>query len=719
MLVVALLPLLFSWRLFVSSNDRLYIAEGDLASQYYPMRAYAASALAKGQVPLWNGYLFGGQPAMADIQMATFYPPQLLWSLAAGGDLTYSALEWQAVLHLTVAAVGMYLLVLRLSRSRIGGMTAAVVYATGGYLTSFPVQQITILSTAAWLPWLLLAVLKLVRSSNGLARPVASAAIIFTLVLLAGHPQTALLVTYATVGFAAWQLATTRDWRFRSLAVIGALVLGAGLGAAQLIPTLEFLAHSTRQGLGYDQVSRGFGLHEVTAALYPGYFGGSPQFAGILALLLAAIAVATVPWRQVSYWAGLGVVGLLLSFGGATFLYPLFYIFVPGFSSSRDQERNVLWLAVALAVLAGLGMAALLRRAQQGAALDASWRRGLWQAAAVAIGFGLLLFAGTRLTPAPGTDVNLFGGMLKQHVWLVLSLGAVALLATWQALGFTSSSTMGIGLLLLLAANLFSVNWRYNLGPAPAAATRPSSDLTGLVARQLEPGYRFASGGLLPEGPSAGLLYGFADTTGNTPLSLASYASFVAHVPEWRRWQLLSVSHVAVAQGTEPTGGLTQVLAGQPAIYRLNQPLPPLRLIHEAVQGSASSAWNMLASPAFDPAREALVPDSQDLGLAAPIAPEWTQAQRWAAGDILVEAQVSAPALAVFSQISYPGWQARVDGRPADLIPCDVLFLGVKLSPGRHTVQLTYRPVSFLVGTAISLVCAASILILAVRREAA
>jgi len=161
------------------------------------------------------------------------------------------------------------------------------------------------------------------------------------------------------------------------------------------------------------------------------------------------------------------------------------------------------------------------------------------------------------------------------------------------------------------------------------------------------------------------------------------------------------------------------VLAGQPAIYRLNQPLPPLRLIHEAVQGSASSAWDMLASPAFDPAREALVPGSQDLGLAAPIAPEWTQVQRWAAGDILAEAQVSAPALAVFSQISYPGWQARVDGRPADLIPCDVLFLGVKLSPGRHTVQLTYRPVSFLVGTAISLVCAAYILMLAARREAA
>ncbi|MGI6208762.1 MAG: hypothetical protein ACOYEW_11205, partial [Anaerolineae bacterium] len=156
--LVALLPLLLFWRLLTPVDaDRAYVVEGDLSSQYYPLRAYAASRLAKGELPLWSPYVYGGQPALADIQTGALYPPSLLWGLIRGEDLSMQDLQLQALLHLSLAAVGMYFLVSRLSSSVLGGAVAGIAFSLGGYLTSFPVQQVTILSTAAWLPWLLLA----------------------------------------------------------------------------------------------------------------------------------------------------------------------------------------------------------------------------------------------------------------------------------------------------------------------------------------------------------------------------------------------------------------------------------------------------------------------------------------------------------------------------------------------------------------------------------
>jgi hypothetical protein len=60
------------------------------------------------------------------------------------------------------------------------------------------------------------------------------------------------------------------------------------------------------------------------------------------------------------------------------------------------------------------------------------------------------------------------------------------------------------------------------------------------------------------------------------------------------------------------------------------------------------------------------------------------------------------PSLLVVSQDLAQGWSARVDGRPAALVPVDGTLQGVFLPPGRHTVVLRYMPRSFVVGAAVS-----------------
>jgi len=74
-------------------------------------------------------------------------------------------------------------------------------------------------------------------------------------------------------------------------------------------------------------------LNEFIAILYPGFFGGSPEYVGIVSLGLIALAlvVALSPHSSnlqppIFFWTGGALVSLLLAFGGNTFLYPLFYL---------------------------------------------------------------------------------------------------------------------------------------------------------------------------------------------------------------------------------------------------------------------------------------------------------------------------------------------------------------------------------------------------------
>ena len=58
----------------------------------------------------------------------------------------------------------------------------------------------------------------------------------------------------------------------------------------------------------------------------------------------------------------------------------------------------------------------------------------------------------------------------------------------------------------------------------------------------------------------------------------------------------------------------------------------------------------------------------------------------------------------VLSDLYFPGWQARVDGKKVPIFPANYLFRGVYVGPGSHHVDFTYRPTSFYAGTVLSLV---------------
>jgi hypothetical protein len=77
---------------------------------------------------------------------------------------------------------------------------------------------------------------------------------------------------------------------------------------------------------------------------------------------------------------------------------------------------------------------------------------------------------------------------------------------------------------------------------------------------------------------------------------------------------------------------------------------------------------------------------------------------------VVVDAEPARRSLLVLTDVHFPGWEVRVDGREQPLERVDYLLRGVALDPGRHEVEFLYRPASWDAARAISL---AGLLVLA------
>lgn len=71
---------------------------------------------------------------------------------------------------------------------------------------------------------------------------------------------------------------------------------------------------------------------------------------------------------------------------------------------------------------------------------------------------------------------------------------------------------------------------------------------------------------------------------------------------------------------------------------------------------------------------------------------------------IKMHSTLTQPGWIVLTDTYYPGWKVRVDGKPGRILPADYIFRAVPLEAGSHVVEFIYRPASFLLGLAISLV---------------
>jgi hypothetical protein len=360
--------LAFYWKMLFLGRT---IGGLDALDYFFPYRAYAANAIRQGRLPLWNPDIFGGVPFLANIQAAVLYPPSGLFYFLSE-PVAYT---WSVVLHTFLGGLFAYLFVrqsLRLSRA--GALIAGIIFAFGGFMGG-EMDHLNQLSAAVWLPALLLCWDKSLAGSPLCA---LLGALLVAMQFLAGHPQESYLMLAVLALYAAYRIATSgRDW-FRGrlprglLGLACMLALGAGMAAAQLVPTSELTLWSIRaNGLTYQQATavslKGTMLLNALLPPFwsPAWLQVPPSseflgYTGVTALMLSLTALAYGRRRQMWFFAGLAALGLFLALGVQNPLYPALFRLVPGFSVLRVPARWLFVYSFGVAILAGMGADALL-----------------------------------------------------------------------------------------------------------------------------------------------------------------------------------------------------------------------------------------------------------------------------------------------------------------------------------------------------------------------
>jgi hypothetical protein len=451
--------------------------------------------------------------------------------------------------------------------------------------------------------------------------------------------------------------------------------------------------------------------------LFPGYFGGSPQYVGILPLILALVALAfdrCHPRRLL--WAGLGLLALFLAFGRNTFVFDVFYLLVPGFGWVRNQERIIFLFSFSVAILSGYGAAYLMKSFSESEnRLRAKLKCGLGWTWMAALGLLFVFVFGAVRSQEAGVEVNLFAGLVRHQVFILILLGLTLLLFHLCLRSRTDRRIVAALMVFIVAWNLFTINWQYNLQDGTADNMFPRSSASEFLQDQEEKAgelFRVSSAGLLPGTNNAGLLSGLEDVTGNTPLQLASFRQFEDKVDEWQRWQLLNV-HYVLAQRDLEGAGLHQVHRDDEVrVHEVLEPFPRAWVVHDArVVGSMEEMWVVLNAADVNLREttaiyEALPLDMPGRGVRSSTA----RIVEYGQDRVTVEVDSAGDGLLVLSQISYPGWRARVDGEEATTVTANHVLMAVPVGKGEHTVEVTYDPGTFRLGLVVSGVAALAII---------
>jgi hypothetical protein len=669
----------------------------DEALRYYPGFVFLSESSARGDSILWNPLEGCGAPFLAAWRtrpLSPFSIPYRLFSLP-------SAIALSAFLKLVVAGWCAFYAGRRLGLQAHFALFVAVTFEIGSAAllrTTAPISDVV--------PWFPLLFLFAEQTASGNRSLWAFGSLVWAIMLFGGDPETAIaaglfILTYVTLRGLFGRLGVVETATDVGV-ITGALLVGACLSAIQILPYLELLRHAA--ATGHHAVRAPFHWYDAALVLFPRFLRAAGANANevlaarmhALPLLHAGVVSATMlalgfalrrfipePVRaRVEAIATTAIVFTAVSvlLGGL----PLFH--------RLGTEHYLLGNAFALG-LAGA------TAAQQWMHLNAKQCMAAVPRFLVVIGAGaavslVLLVAIIIAGPA---DVRAgFGGVLLAAFLLVAVLGLLTL-----TLLKPIPWVLGYGLTFLALLGLWFAYPRIVPFSAPARLF-PETAFTGIVERT---GQRVVGSGVLAEWPLAGnavpQLYSssglildrqeaFSKRLREDPLLVRRTGSPLLFLTkEDVQGPFASVRNSLVRSAAE------QVFDSGAALYEDNE--------------SRSRAYPVYLGRSFsadsEPPRADLPPLLESA--VAPNQPPDPEAKVEILGPsenarVRIRVHQQQPGVLVLADSWYPGWRVAVDGMEKELFPVDLMFRGVAVSAGDHSVEFAYDPLSLDLGTYIS-----------------
>ena len=755
---LALLVLLFWWRVVLL---RGFLFHDDMSRQNLPWAAACIRALRHGSLPLWAPDMWCGFPLFAEGQVGGLYPANVLLFLLLPYDI---AVHYGLILHYILAAVFAFWLAREIGFARPAALLAGGVFTLSGMLVVHAIH-VNMVRTLAWLPLLLVIVVRAGRSGQPL-RSIPALGIVFAMQVFAGFPPSLFLSAATVVLVAAALPAPNAAWspRFalRMLAFCAAGgALGAALAAVQMWPTLELASLSARaeQGNPFEFLTWGqMPLQFMPTLILPRLMGslenrtfiGMPwqfhewcAYVGILPLVLAAAGCGSLArgWRRAL--AVLIIVGLTL----AVAKWPYHIIaHLPGANLFRLPTRWLLLFDVAVIIAAAAGLGALFRGEKKALRRTAMWcavagalLAALGLAAVAAKNAGLQWEIGGY---AEARTRDLLEYFREPEPWLLSSLllvsGGLSSLAARGRLR-PQVAAAAVGALCILDLWRFGYDYNPLVAPRELRAQPPvvaALRRDGVRGRAFQPalihplisaGFRTRSWESVRERiallmPNHNMQWGTPNVAGYSPMETQQHLAMrnaFTYCRAKNSDRIFAISSTAYIIERAP-GRAAGTSATWPAvrISHLPDPLPRAHMAGAAVPaGGVYGAMGRALSPSFDPRTTVVLEGMPDLPLAAPgkLPGAFARIMRETSTRVEVECWAPRPAMLVLADMFYPGWAATVDGRPASIHRANGVFRAVAVERGKHRVIFSFRPASLRGGAVLSLVSLAALLVIVAR----
>lgn len=698
----------------------------DLSLQFYPFAVYTRDRLSEGQLPLWNPYILGGAPFLANMQSAIFYPTSLLLLLLP----VETAWSVSALVRLGVAGLSTYGLARALALSTWSAVFAGIIFMFCAFNIVWLNHPHT--NVAVCLPLLLLGI---ERTYAGRKSAPFILALATALIFLGGHPETAFHVSIAAGLYSLvrlgqlWADDPRKQWRVLSR-LLGGYALGVLGSAIVLIPFLEALLESGITTYRDRMPREAFVLpfQALWTFITPDIFGhpalgefsgplnynDRTGYVGLVPLVLAIAVFPTVIWdRKVQIFAGLAVFALLVALG----IPPVADLFsLLPFAHHAPQQRLLLVYEFSVALLAACALDQLLRSSSR------------------FLSSFSLFFSGGLCLVLGGLWFELFLPLpASARAGIVRALFIVLVFLVWGGLyrrGAFAGRIFATGICGLTFVDLLLFGAGYT--PVADSETVLTSPPPSVRFLQQQPG-PFRIAGVGERGiliPNTAMLYDLMDARGYEPMAPGRMLHFfeealkgevdlggslylITHEeltgPVRRAFDLLNVRYfLSSKELTAPN--LEKVYDAEIKIYRNLTALPRAFVVHEArIVPDASSALQLIAQGDVDIHAEVVLEEMPEVeGKREDEKAEEQKASQvrvsmYSPDRVEIEAEATKPGFLVLGDTYFRGWRVFVNDRETPMFRANYLLRAVPLQAGSSQVAFVYDPLSFKLGLGLSL----------------
>lgn len=703
---------------------------GDLAASYFHWRQWGFAQIASGRFPFWNPHTFCGAPFAANYETALFYPLNLIYLIVP----TIAAINLSYLFHLWFAGFGAWLLARRwLGDPFAAAIPAIVMMFSGPMLGRVFAGHLTIVSAGAWLPWLLLLTeLILTHRSWKLVSLFAAA---FGLQALAGHPQ----ITYYTtllIGIYTFLRVCQEKPRRQGIYTIGKValggLLGTGLAAVQILLTAAMQAYGSRETMSIE----GAGTYSLfpsnfAALLAPRLFGGgaaNPElgpywgpwysweiavYCGVPTVLLAILAIPFLVYREglrlfrkpIFVYTMLGGICAIIALGAKTPLFTAAYTILPGFDFFRGHSKILLHGSLLLSLIAARGALCLKEISFK--------QQGILHAALLAASVLILLLVTSESAVQWMIDQYASAGTILEIPAAALTMpDLITIITTSAGSAFLYAFfTLLISLAVLLSAAL---NTPYRFLPLAIFLAIDTISFNSRFIAYHDPGAAPQIPVLQQHrlwiddpaiSPNRALQTGSLSLTGYEPVYPSGFGRYI-NAMNGRDYDFYTplpepngvTPHLdaAAARRWEPGKPVGDLIDSPPARFRF--------LTNWQSAESPRQAWELFREK---PGEAVIETSLKPIENAAPSARVAVDVQKQ---NLTIEIESDSPGMVYIADTWFPGWQATVNGEPAEIYRANVNFRAVYIeNAGQSIVEMRYWPEGFTNGLIISLLSLAGI----------